>query len=84
VHLDDGSLVAIGVGIRARATERLGPVSRQSLDVLGVESVAERMTDHVVGHHPTMPCAGETLQSLVATCRIEDTLHRSMMTAVAC
>jgi hypothetical protein len=54
VHLDDGGLVTIGIGIRGRATECLGPVSGESLDMLGVEAVAECMGDYV-GHHPTMP-----------------------------
>jgi hypothetical protein len=29
-----------------------------------VEAVAERMADHVVGHHPTMPGAGKTAQAV--------------------
>jgi hypothetical protein len=28
--------------------------------MLGMEAVAERMGDHVVGHHPTMPGVGKT------------------------
>ena len=47
MHLDDGGLVTIGIGIRGRAAECLGPVSGESLDMLGVEAVAERMGDHV-------------------------------------
>ncbi len=27
MHLDDGGFVTIGIGIRSRATERLGPIS---------------------------------------------------------
>ena len=83
VHLDDGGLVTIGVGIRGRATECLSPVSGESLDMLGVEAVAERMGDHVVGHHPTMPGVGKTAQAVVAT-RLEDSLHASMMTILLC
>jgi len=64
VHLGDGGLVTIGVGIRAGATECLGPVSGESLDMLGVEAVAEHMADHVVGRHPTMPGAGKTAQAV--------------------
>jgi hypothetical protein len=48
--------------------------------MLGVEAVAERMGDHVVGHHPTMPGVGKTAQAVVATRRLEDSLHASMMT----
>ena len=47
VHLDDGGLVTIGIGVRGRAVECLSPVSGESLDMLGVEAVAERMGDHV-------------------------------------
>jgi len=82
VHLDNGGLVTIGIGIRAGATECLGPVSAESLDMLGVEAVAEGMADHVVGHHPTMPGFGKTAQAVVATRRLENSLHASMMTIV--
>ncbi len=52
--------------------------------MLGVEAVAERMADHVVGHHPTMPGAGKTAQAVVATRRLENSLHASIMTIVPC
>src|ERR1700674_5388749 len=84
VHLDDGGLVTIGLGIFAGTTECLGPVSGESLDMLGVEAVAERMADHVVSHHPTMPGAGKTAQAVVATRRLENSLHASIMTIVPC
>src|SRR5258708_20883614 len=71
VHLDDGGLVTIGIGICGRATECLSPVSGESLDMLGIEAVAERMGDLVVGHHPTMPGVGKTPQAVVATGRLE-------------
>src|ERR1700674_2622866 len=82
VHLDDGGLVTIGVGIRGGATECLGPVSGESLDMLGVEAVAERMADHVVGHHPTMPGTGKAAQAVVATRRLANSLHASIITIV--
>jgi hypothetical protein len=47
--------------------------------MLGVEAVAERMADHVVGHHPTMPGGGKTSQGVVATGCLEDSLHGSIM-----
>ena len=50
--------------------------------MLGVEAVAERMADHVVGHHPTMPGAGKAAQAVVATRRLENSLHASIMTIV--
>src|SRR6516225_8695003 len=84
VHLDDRGLVTIGIGIRGRATECLSPVSGESLDMLGVEAVAERVGDYVVGHHPTMPGVGKTAQAVVATRRLEDSLHASMMTILSC
>ena len=52
--------------------------------MLGVEAVAERMADHVVGHHPTMPGIGKTAQAVVATRCLEDRSHASMMTIVPC
>src|SRR5271170_3824182 len=79
VHLDYGGFVTIGVGIHAGATECLRPVSGESLDMLGVEAVAEGMADQVVGHHPTMPGFGKAAQAVVSTRRFEDSLHGSMM-----
>jgi hypothetical protein len=48
--------------------------------MLGVEAVAERMSDHAVGHHPTVPGVGKTAKAVDATRRLEDSLHASMMT----
>jgi hypothetical protein len=48
--------------------------------MLGVEAVAERMADHVVGYHPTVPGGGKTSQAVVATRCLEDSLHASIMT----
>jgi hypothetical protein len=50
--------------------------------MLGVEAVAERVADHVIGHHPTMPGVGETAQAVAATHRLKDILHASMITTV--
>ena len=52
--------------------------------MLGVEAVAERMGDHVVGHHPTMPGFGKTAQAVVPTRCLEDSLHAFMMTILRC
>jgi len=41
----------------------------------GVDAVAERMADYLVGHHSKMPGLGKTLQTLVATRRLEDSAH---------
>src|SRR5437868_764669 len=81
MHLDYGGLVTIGIGIRGRATDCLRPVSGESRDMLGVEAVAERMGDNLVGHHPTMPSVGKTAQAVVITRCLEDGLHSFMLTS---
>jgi hypothetical protein len=48
-----------------------------------VEAVAERMSDHVVGHHPTMPSVGKTAQAVIATRRLKDSSHAFMMTILS-
>ena len=83
VHLDDRGFVTIGLGIRSRATECLGPISGESLNVLGVEAMAERMGHEVVGHHPLMPGVSKTAQAVVAAGCLEDSLHVPMMTILS-
>ena len=80
VHLDDAGLAPIAVGIRCRAAECLGPIGNEALDMLRMEAVAERMSDYLVGHHPTMPGIGKTPQALVATRCLEDSFHTYMIT----
>ena len=63
VCLDDRGLVAIRAGIRSGAAECLRPVSREPLDVIWVEAMAERMGHHLIGHHPVMPGLGKTAKS---------------------
>jgi hypothetical protein len=82
VHLDDGGFVAVGVGVRGRATESLGPVCGETFRVLRVEAVAERMGDDLVGHDPMMPCVGETAKTVATTCCLEDSLHSSMIASL--
>ena len=82
VHLDDSGLVTIGVGIYAGTTECLGPISGESLHMLRIEAVTERMADHVVGHHPMMPGFRKTAQAVHSTRRLEDSLHGSIMTII--
>jgi len=84
VHSDDGGFVTIGVGIRAGSTECLSPISGKSLDMPGMETVAERMADYVVSHHPTMPGSGKTVQAVVTARCLEDSTHTSIMTIVPC
>ena len=50
--------------------------------MLGMETVAERMADYFVGHHPTMPGSGKTAQAVDAARCLEDGAHASMMTSV--
>jgi hypothetical protein len=52
--------------------------------MLGVEAMAERMGHDVVGHHPTMPGAGEAAQAFVATRCLKDSLHEPIMTILWC
>jgi len=84
VHLDDGGFVTIGIGIRGRATERLGPISGESLEMLRVEAMAERMRYDVVRHHPLMPGVSQTAQAFVVARCLEDSLHVPMMTILSC
>ena len=48
------------------------PISGEPLDMLGMETVAERMADHIVGHHPVMPGVGKTAQAVNSTRCLED------------
>ena len=50
--------------------------------MLGVKAVAECMGDHVIRHHTTMPGVGKAAQAVLATGRLKDSLHASMMTIV--
>ena len=83
VDPNDGGLVAIGLGIQAGSTECLGPISGEALDMLGMETVAERMANYFVGHYPTMPGSGKTAHSVDAARCLEDSTHASMMTSVS-
>jgi hypothetical protein len=50
--------------------------------MLGVEAVAERVADHLVGHYPAMPGASKTSQAVVTAHCLEDSLHGTIMTIV--
>jgi hypothetical protein len=50
--------------------------------MLGMETVAKRMADYFVGHHPTMPGSGKKAQALDAARRLEDSAHTFMMASV--
>jgi hypothetical protein len=82
VNLDDGGFVTIEIGIHAGSTECLGPIRGKTLDMLRMETVAERMADYFVRHHPTMPGTRKTAQAFDPARCLEDSPHASMMTSV--
>jgi hypothetical protein len=43
--------------------------------MLGMEAVAERMANHFVGQHTTMPGFGKTSQAVHTTRGLKDSLH---------
>jgi len=59
VNAHDRRLITELIGVHRWPTERLRPVRRQALSVLGMVSVAERMANHVVFEHPHMPRVGQ-------------------------
>jgi hypothetical protein len=69
------------IGVGRGAAERLGPVRGESLAVLRMESVAERVADNLVGHHPVMPCLSQAEQTLAAARHLIDASHLQMMSA---
>jgi len=44
-----------------------------------METMAERMADHLVGHHAAMPRIRKAKQALVAAGRLVHALHPSML-----
>jgi hypothetical protein len=44
-----------------------------------LKSVAERMTDHRVGHHAVMPGSGKTPHAVHSPCSFEDGAHASII-----
>jgi hypothetical protein len=74
-------LIAIDIGVGRRATECLGPVGGEALAVLGVETMAKRVADHLVCHHPGVPRHGKAEQALVATRGLVHSLHVPRMAA---
>jgi hypothetical protein len=52
--------------------------------MLRMETVAERMADRIVGHHPMMPGVGKTAQTVNSTRCLEDTAHATIMTVALC
>jgi len=75
VHPHDCGLVAEGARVTRGTAQRLGPIRSQPLDVIGMKTMAERVADHLVVHHPGMPRAGQAKQRLGATSGLEHGLH---------
>src|ERR1022692_3124739 len=44
-----------------------------------MESVAERVADYLVGHHPGVPRRGQAEQALAAACGLVHALHATRM-----
>ena len=79
VEADDKRLVAERAGVGRRPAERLRPVGGQPLGVVGLEAVAERVTDDGVGENPGVPGLGETQDPGVATRRLIHAAHAGRM-----
>jgi ubiquinone biosynthesis protein UbiJ len=58
VHPHDRGLVAVLRRERCRPAERLRPVRGETLAVIGVKAVAERVAHQLVSHDPGMPSQG--------------------------
>ena len=60
VHANHGGLVAMLFAVGQRTAPGLAPVRRESLGVLWVEAMTERVRDNFIFHDPFMPRTGET------------------------
>jgi hypothetical protein len=68
-------LVSIAVCKGRRTTQRLSPIGGEPLAVLGVEAVAERVADHLIGHHPGVPGVRQAKQTVSSARRVVNRLH---------
>ncbi len=59
----------------SRATQCLGPISGETLDMLRVKAMAEGMGHNLVGHYTLMPGASQTAQAFVAACRLKHSVR---------
>jgi len=48
--------------------------------MVGLETVAERVANYFVDHHPAMPGCGKAAQSIATSRCLEDRTHVSMIT----
>src|SRR5579884_3899865 len=68
-------LVAVGARVGRRPAERLPPVSRQPLGVVGPEPGAEGVADHLVRHHPLVPGGRQPQHPVCSACCVVHALH---------
>ena len=59
-------IVATRLGVGGRAPEHLGPVAGQSLDVLGMPGMRERMVEERILQAPLVVCRGERKEGRLA------------------
>jgi hypothetical protein len=78
---NDGGLVTEAFAVGGRATERLGPVGGEAFGVVGVESVTEGVTHHVVGHHPFVPGMSEPEHGRCAAQLVVHGAHHPILNA---
>ena len=84
VHAHDRRLVAVGVRVGRRTTQRLSPVRGEPLGVVRMEAVAERVAHHLVGHHPGVPRGRQPAHAVHPTRSLEDSsIHRSSIARAA-
>ena len=60
VHANHGGLVAVLFAVGQWTAPGLAPVRRESLCVLWVEAMTERVRDNFIFHDPFVPRTGET------------------------
>jgi hypothetical protein len=82
VYLDDGGFIAMGIGVRSRSAECLGPISGESLNMLWVEAMAERVGHDLVRHYPLVPSGSKTSQTIATTRCLIDRLHAFLIMVI--
>jgi hypothetical protein len=75
VYPHDCRLVTKGGRVARRTAQRLAPIRRQPLGVVGTKPVTERVADHLVVHDPRMPGARQAKQARGTAGRLEYRLH---------
>ena len=75
VHFNDAGFVAIHIGIFAGAAERFRPVHGESLSMIWMKAVTERMTHHFVAQYAVMPRMRKAAHAVDSVRRFQDTLH---------